>query len=49
MQRKTFSKAPIYAKNAYNQAAKQEQEGDLEGAQCITDTAGVQRIWNLTE
>lgn len=32
MQRKTFSKAPIYAKNAYNQAAKQEQEGDLEGA-----------------
>ena len=24
-------------------------EGDLEGAQCITDTAGVQRVWNLTE
>ena len=32
MERKTFSKAPIYAKNAYNQAAKQEQSGDLEGA-----------------
>ena len=32
MERKTFSKAPIYAKNAYNQAAKQEQNGDLEGA-----------------
>ena len=32
MERKTFSKAPIYAKNAYNQAAKQEQEGDLQGA-----------------
>lgn len=24
-------------------------EGDLEGAQCVTDTAGVQRVWNLTE
>lgn len=24
-------------------------EGDLEGAQCITDTAGVQRVWNLAE
>ena len=32
MERKTFSKAPIYAKNAYNQAAKQEQNGDLQGA-----------------
>lgn len=26
-----------------------QPEGDLEGAQCITDTAGVQRVWNLTE
>ena len=39
MERKTFSKAPIYAKNAYNQAAKQEQAGDLDGA--INTLAGV--------
>ena len=32
MERKTFSKAPIYAKNAYNQAGKLEQAGDIEGA-----------------
>ena len=32
MERKTFSKAPIYAKNAYNQAGKLEQAGDINGA-----------------
>lgn len=32
MERKTFSKAPIYAKNAYTQAGKLEQAGDIQGA-----------------